>query len=96
MRVRDSSVTGTVSEVSNYAVTKGLFLVAEGFFLVTGMSGTSLFALTGGFDYVAYASLIGYDLRVRGVFLDSRPQAVNTQLEQFSIITVVGAPDMLE
>ena len=77
-------------------VTRGCFLVTEGFFLVTRISGKSVPALDRGFNNVAYASFVEYDFRVRGILLDSRPQAVNTQLEQFSIITVVRAPDMVE
>ena len=55
--ISSTSVTGNVSEVSSYVVTKGFFLVA-------GMSGRSLLTLAGGFNDVAYASFIEYDFRV--------------------------------
>ena len=58
--------------------------------------GVSLPTGAGGSNNVAYASFIEDDLGVRGVFLDFRPQAINTQLEEFSLITIGWAPDMLE
>ena len=87
---------GNVREVSSYSVTRGFFLVTKGFFLVARMSERALPSRTGGSDNVAYASFIEDDFRVRGVFLNFRPQAVNTQLKEFSFITIVWPPDVLE
>jgi len=94
---------GNVREVSSYSVTGGFFLIVEGcflvtkgFFLVIKISERSLPTRTGGSNNVAYASFIEDDFWGRGVFLDFRPQAINTKLEKFSCVTIVWTPDMLE